>query len=789
MHADELPSLSVIIPLRENDNVDVAERLRWKRIPTWVEVIVVDDGSKDSAPIEAAVKELGWTYLYLQTCDAPFSLARARNRGIRAATGEFLYFEDVDFLHQGHFYSRLQRVASNMDAVPFNFAAVPALFLTEAASDNLIESLGDGSALDSKIDDYLAQLPFINPDEPNELCASFAPVGSNILVRRDLCFHVGLFDEFFNSWGGEDRDFIFKLLNHNSSILKPRDFSATKKWKIHRTNAYEGWRSIYRLHGDWLRDLGIYAVHLYHPDNAWKDPQMRRANFTYAETKAREVASGHRKLYPEPLPETAPNVFIGRNPVFYNDAIMQALGSVKVIDPDRSIAPSEFASSIEALAPIRVFFQNPYGNEWLLGVWRTLTAAGIRCVCAERGAFPNSIYFDEGGFCCDSDSYQRRNWESCEPVDARRYLADLRSGGSALEPQGTKEVAELKEKIDPSKRSVLVVLQSLTDATTLHFSSPMADYSEFLQTVRDLCDAGRYNVLIKNHPLNTRDPISGVGIKVDQYPIYDLFDIADAVVTLNSGAGLLALGAGRQVITLGTSFYAHDGLAEQANDLKSLMQLLDVAAPPDDDAVNRFYGYLLNSFYSFADWVYGSRAYSDATKMSTMADVRFKKIVIGNISALVTRPKMNDHSIIMDPYALDRYLHKAGVKTTAGQAVPRASDRMSAAQTITAAKFESDARSAVADREFALAGYLFDQAYKIAPKETRLLRCAAEAYDKAHQTDRAIQCLQTAAAQANSPGPILRRHREMKRSRLLRLFLKETPYPGITEIREEPISS
>lgn len=776
------PTLAVVIAVRANSNVDVIERLSWKRIPAdaGVEVIVVDDGSPNAHEIRALCAERRWKYKFLMTNDAPFSLARARNEGIKAATADYIYFEDADFLHKSNFYDRLLHVAESLEESPFNFAAIPTLFLTEKASNLLVECVETPADFDCQVDKFVAKLAFINPDEPNDLCASFAPVGSNILVRRDVCFHVGLFDEYFNSWGGEDRDFVFRLLAHNSFILRPRDFADTKTWPIHRTNAYEGWRSVYRLHGDWMAKIGVYAVHIYHPENGWKDPNARKANFAYAEKKAIEIDAGKWKIVPCEIPGAPINVFIGRNPVFYNDEVMKVIGSAAIIDPDRSVAPEVFAKGVIARSPDRVFFQNPYGNEWLLALWRHLRAAGIKCICAERGGLPWSIYFDDGGFCCESNSYERHLWEGSTPIDANEYIRSLRASEQFLEPQGNAKTEELKPLLSEEKKTVLILLQSLTDATTLHFCGPLQNYAEFLAIIKQLAETDRYNVLIKNHPLNKKNPIAGVGISVDQYKIYDLYDIADVVVTLNSGAGMLALAAGLPVVTLGKTFYAQEGLAMSASDLPSLVNKIE-SPYHDKGSVDRFYGYLINDFYSFASWTYNQRDYSDKTRMSTMKDVQFQKIVMGEKSVEIKRVALDRFSLIMDPYALHLYLSKQSTSPPSARAATDFAMRQIRPHGSSFDPMLDEAHEAFRAGKYASAARIFDAAFSRGKPLPKVLRAAAEAYDRAGDTAKAIERLKEAERLAQNKKPIARRIREIRRPRFVRAVLRplERPYPVV----------
>lgn len=656
--ASDIPKLTVIIPLRETGQIGAANRLGWRKHydARSVEIIVVDDGtpSEHQTELHLATAAIGARLISLNTADAPFSLSRARNAGLRAARAPVVYFEDVDFLAPSNFYQRLITCRRYLDQVPFNFLAIPTLFLNEGTSASLMAA----ADFDAEFESLVARIGFINPDNENTLVDSFAPVGSNILVKRSTCFHVGLFDEYFNSWGGEDREFIFRLLNHNTHLLRPSEFPDTKKWKIHRTNIFSGWRALYRLHGNWAQNLGLFSAHVFHPAYAWKNQHYREANFRYCDSKIAAVHSGKIKTFPEPFQDGAPEprhtVMIGRNPTFFNDDVMELLGSVSVIDMNYDEPPEQFADMVMRLNPTDVLFQNVYSNDWIRALWDVLQPMDVRTYCVERGALPGSIYFDKSGFCADSRSYEPARWQASEPVSAKQYVENLRQSGNALEPQGEASIDTVKTKLDPAKKTVLVLLQSLTDATTRYFTAPLPDYNAFFAVIQTLINGGKFNLLIKNHPLNKVLPISG-GIDVSNANIYDLYEIADHCVTLNSGAGLLALGAGCSVVTLGTCFYAHPGLARHADGVEQLQAILSADPAHDASAVDRFFGYLINDFYSFATWKYGMRSQSASTNMSLMSDVRYSAIRIEELRVEIEHGQLDRFALIMDPYALDLY--------------------------------------------------------------------------------------------------------------------------------------
>jgi glycosyltransferase involved in cell wall biosynthesis len=87
-----MPSISVIIPCYDHGRFlhEAIESVRAQSVPA-AEVIVVDDGSTDDTR-EAALSYESVRYIH-QERRGP---AAARNRGIRASTGEYLVFLDAD---------------------------------------------------------------------------------------------------------------------------------------------------------------------------------------------------------------------------------------------------------------------------------------------------------------------------------------------------------------------------------------------------------------------------------------------------------------------------------------------------------------------------------------------------------------------------------------------------------------------------------------------------------------------------------------------------------------------
>lgn len=159
--------------------------------PQAVEIIVVDDASPvfDPDPIEKAA--------------APFTLriirhatnqgrARARNTGIRAANGEVVLFLDSDmtvepgFLH-AHAEAHCQPGTVAIGHIRFG-AQIPDNSLTRYLDSRGVHRLREGEAIPFK-------------------CF----VTGNSSVSRVQLLRVGLFDEDFTAYGGEDLELGYRL--------------------------------------------------------------------------------------------------------------------------------------------------------------------------------------------------------------------------------------------------------------------------------------------------------------------------------------------------------------------------------------------------------------------------------------------------------------------------------------------------------------------------------------------------------------------------------------------------
>lgn len=209
----ELPTVSVVIPVR--DRAEELERClrslgRVRYPPHQIEVIVVDDGSRDSTP--AVARRLGATVV--PSGGAGRGPAASRNRGAAEARGDILAFIDSDCTASPDWLRDL--VGAFVDSEVWavggrveGMHAATGLDRYEAAMSSL--SLGKRERAGREGDD------------------TFYLPSCNLLVRRGAFLEAGGFREDMHV--GEDVDLTWRLRDRGGRILYvPRGWV----WHEHR---------------------------------------------------------------------------------------------------------------------------------------------------------------------------------------------------------------------------------------------------------------------------------------------------------------------------------------------------------------------------------------------------------------------------------------------------------------------------------------------------------------------------------------------------------------------------
>lgn len=189
--------MSVVVPTRDRSPSLARSLAALQRqvgsLP--LEIVVVDDGSKDAEAVKAVVDACPHARLLRTTPAGP---AAARNAGVRAANGEIVCFTDDDCEPEPEWAERLRgALAEGADAVGGS-----------TVSGRRGDSFSDATNV---ITNHLQR-----PHEREQRIV-FTP-SNNLASRRELLLELP-FDESYPSASGEDRDWCARLLTAGGRIV------------------------------------------------------------------------------------------------------------------------------------------------------------------------------------------------------------------------------------------------------------------------------------------------------------------------------------------------------------------------------------------------------------------------------------------------------------------------------------------------------------------------------------------------------------------------------------------
>lgn len=185
--ADNYPRISVVVPVYNGATTisQTIECLLQQSLPP-AEIIIVDDGSMDET--QESLRGFGRRITCLaQPNNGP---ASARNRGVRAARGDFIAFTDSDCLPEKDWL----------------------LNLSLGFDDEKVAGVGGvvRSAIRGLTSEYVDAIRLLDPqlDETGEIPYL---ITANACFRREALIEAGLFDERFRKPGGEEPDVCLRI--------------------------------------------------------------------------------------------------------------------------------------------------------------------------------------------------------------------------------------------------------------------------------------------------------------------------------------------------------------------------------------------------------------------------------------------------------------------------------------------------------------------------------------------------------------------------------------------------
>lgn len=672
------PELSVIFPFRDDPALPhlmqrLEEQLQLIPEDNRFEFLVVDSGS----PADSAAQVAEWcatygaNYLRHGNEGEIFSIGAARDHGVQQAKGTAVTFFDIDCRAPSDFWSRLLSfmksygISRNKKA----FFAVPALYLTREGTEEFVENLSDETFQDF-------YLRWMHGDVAS--VQNLAPCTSIMVLDRLYYLSIGGHRSEFRGHGFEDFELYHRLLREEDILPRPDNYLHDgRNWS---TNVYNGFRSMYSVIGRAALLSNLFVVHLWHPrpkEASFYNAASLQTNRVIWKELFQKFDDDGR--HPDPLPahEHTENttLYFGQPQSNASECIRGAqplLGHMKFISEtefmDRSgeLVEQDLLNTIQALGVTRMLFHSPYGNKARLQVYNWCRSTNFPYLVFERGALPDSWFFDPKGFNADSGSYAEELWNYELTTEQRnetaRYIKDALNTRPALEAQGQRVGAPaLASTLKIGGKKVLFVpLQRPNDTVIKHMAGDADGYNKFLSMVD--ATAGRLRkmgwvVLCKKHPLETVTfPMQNARYVPEDTHFLDLLELCDAVTLINSGVGIYAMMMGKPCYIHGQAFYSFDGVNTILNsyDSEELVASVTAGSTVDYEKMLRFMHHLITNVYSFATATTAQRKEPDGSFMTITTGLDFYQINIPGAPKVTYNP-VKKRKIAVDAPLFERF--------------------------------------------------------------------------------------------------------------------------------------
>ncbi|MBA8666706.1 hypothetical protein H1Q59_02215 [Holosporaceae bacterium 'Namur'] len=657
--------LTVIIPFKyTNQREDILERISFckldRNLPNNIDFLLVDDCTELDISEQAAniCKELGISYMRLDSDDLLFSAARARNYGAMYGLSPFIMFMDIDLVvYDGFYQDALEEIKFNdLENNVRDFIGFGVIYLTKHGSELFFKT-----ERTARRKQFLQHF-LINNEEVVE---KFSTGTSVQIFNREYYLSRGGNNEEFAGWGFEDLEFTCRLAHRAKHFPLPQNFLQDYK-NCRDVVEYNGFKSLIRLYGDITFAKGISLFHIWHEVNNSSSYMKRKQKNRVLFNKLLKSYI-ERKEEPEPLPDLSQGnslIFTLTHPAIYNREVLPRYGKIFYEEEERFKDISYLEEYLKDNNINRVILQNPYSNEIRLKIYNFLRERKVEYFVIERGALPNSMFFDRNGFNADSKSYNSENWDFEISEEKREavlnYISEEKSNDAALEDQSERIATNklLRQlKINPGKKVLFVPFQTPSDTVIKFFCGIyIKTYAEFVELVRSVAKSLPKNwvLVYKKHPLTKEGYEVAGGIEADDYNIKDLLNIADCILLINSGVGVLSMLWEKPVLYTGEAFYAHDAFNRRVKNQQEVISHLNNLFVPDKERIFRFLSYLINDFYSFGNFTTKVIDWSLESKMTITSEINFYQINNIGKTKYIYNPirtvKIDNKSVLFDRY-------------------------------------------------------------------------------------------------------------------------------------------
>ena len=202
------------------------------------DVVVADDGSTDAHQQAihqaSAAKALSATHVWHP--DVGFTASRVRNRGVKAARGDYIIFLDGDCVPERDFIARHRLLAQRGCFVNGSRVLLSPSLTQQVVSGTLrVDGRSKSYWLRERLRGNASKLGHLLrlPDGSFRNRPDFYWKGirsANMAVWRKDFETIDGFDESYVGWGHEDADFVLRL--HNAGLVRKNGFCATEVFHL-----------------------------------------------------------------------------------------------------------------------------------------------------------------------------------------------------------------------------------------------------------------------------------------------------------------------------------------------------------------------------------------------------------------------------------------------------------------------------------------------------------------------------------------------------------------------------
>ena len=638
--------LSLIIPYRLTEaNKALFDRIK-QNLEDFehenIDVIFVDSSSfykKDELANQVSKK---YKLLELDSKSEKFSPGEAINWGAQHAETDAMMFMSAAAMIDSHFFEKILRLVKlkNIAKDPNSFFSIPLITIPED---------GTGELLRLPRKDWRYELLKELFSGYNKYKAQLNLAGSALVLNRHKYLTLGGHRAECYGLPYEDFEFLHRLTAQTDSfpVRATHYYYDSKSPSTLANYEYDGFRAQFSLLG---REAMYNGVYLFQPALVQDKGAKKQGSVASERGRVIEFFKSYdeKNLGPQPLEEKGANyghtLLIDMPFENFGNMIkdvMPYLGKINHRKADFFYENSEFSPALLEDYLFnnkinRVMFSNPYGAQNRLPIYRHLRKINFPLLCFDRGALPESWFFDTG-FNFDSPSYAESRWNKPlgpeEQDKTRDYIQQVLSGEKYLEAQNSRIGPEAMRKLLglDNRKILFVPLQKPDDTVIKYFAGKVKSFDNYLRELSELSkrlERFDWVIVCKRHPLaeNIKLPDNLLAAP-EGANIMDMLALADAVSVINSGTGLMAAMLGKPAYVWGEAFYANDKMNKQVSAWQEVeASIKNRLFKPDMEIVERFIHYLVNDLYSFGTSQFTCSINKQGYIFKKTTDINFYKI-------------------------------------------------------------------------------------------------------------------------------------------------------------------